>query len=86
MARVLEIETAVACHEMPLDVARLGSSANGVCPDQVDTDAPAGKCGKEKQAAVQRTPMWLFGQPEEIATALSGLRRGRLHHRLRAPN
>ena len=52
------------------EVARLGITANAVCPGYIDTEALAGMGEEERRAAQMRVPMRRFGKPEEVAAAV----------------
>jgi 3-oxoacyl-[acyl-carrier protein] reductase len=52
------------------EVARIGITANAVCPGYIDTEAVAGMSEDERKAALQRVPARRFGKPEEVAAAV----------------
>ena len=52
------------------EVARIGITANAVCPGYVETEALAHLAGEERKAAQMRIPMRRFGRPEEVAATV----------------
>ena len=52
------------------EVARIGITANAVCPGFVETEALAHLAGDERKAAQMRIPMRRFGRPEEVAATV----------------
>jgi 3-oxoacyl-[acyl-carrier protein] reductase len=52
------------------EVARIGITANAVCPGFVETGALAHLSGEERKAAQMRIPLRRFGRAEEVAAAV----------------
>jgi 3-oxoacyl-[acyl-carrier protein] reductase len=52
------------------EVARIGITANAICPGYIETEALATLGAEERKAAQARIPMRRFGRPEEIAAAV----------------
>ncbi|MEP2774326.1 MAG: SDR family NAD(P)-dependent oxidoreductase [Luteolibacter sp.] len=52
------------------EVARMGITANSVCPGYIETAATDGGDAEEKKARKKAIPMRRFGQPKEVAAAV----------------
>jgi 3-oxoacyl-[acyl-carrier protein] reductase len=52
------------------EVARIGITANAICPGYIETEAVASMTEEERRLAAARIPMRRFGRPEEIAAAV----------------
>ncbi len=52
------------------EVARIGITANAICPGYIETEALAAMDPEERKAAQSRVPMRRFGKPEEVAAAV----------------
>jgi len=52
------------------EVARIGITANAVCPGFIETGALSAMSGEERKGAELRIPMRRFGRPEEAAAAV----------------
>jgi 3-oxoacyl-[acyl-carrier protein] reductase len=52
------------------EVARIGITANAICPGYVDTGSLAGMDDEIRRQAVAKIPMRRFGRPEEVAAAV----------------
>lgn len=55
------------------EVARIGITANAICPGYIETEALRAMGDEERKGAQSRVPMRRFGKPEEVAAAVKFL-------------